>query len=202
METARYHNLRTLLQWDRAKAKKTLLQLQEDSKQVVAHIEEEMIRLHGFKWKIWLGFHALPSMDHIHLHIVSSDLCSSFLSNKERYNGFHPKTGIFLHLHKVLRWFERKDSYYTRVVSQLSGRRYGPLLRKKMICWKCSADWEDFPTFKAHLQEEWDEEKRRAVSQKNQEEEAAANTLDETNTELDRQNKQQSRLDNMSTSPA
>jgi len=52
MESAKYRNLRTLLQWDRAKAKETILQLQEDSKQIVSDVEEEMIRLHGFKWKV------------------------------------------------------------------------------------------------------------------------------------------------------
>jgi len=52
METAKYRNLRTLLQWDRTKAKETVLKLQEDSKQIVSDVEEEMIRLHGFKWKV------------------------------------------------------------------------------------------------------------------------------------------------------
>lgn len=55
METAKYRNLRTLLQWDRTKAKETILKLQEDSKQIVSDIEEEMIRLHGFKWKVQLS---------------------------------------------------------------------------------------------------------------------------------------------------
>lgn len=54
METAKYCNLRTLLQWDRAKAKETILKLQEDSKQIIADVEEEMVRLHGFKWEVRL----------------------------------------------------------------------------------------------------------------------------------------------------
>ena len=52
IETAKYHNLRTLLQWDRTKAKEAIMQLQDDSKQIVSDIEEEMVRLHGFKWKV------------------------------------------------------------------------------------------------------------------------------------------------------
>jgi hypothetical protein len=52
METNKYRNLRSLLQWDRTKAKETVLKLQEDSKQIVSDVEEEMIRLHGFKWKV------------------------------------------------------------------------------------------------------------------------------------------------------
>jgi hypothetical protein len=52
MEVSKYRNLRALLNWDRTVAKETILQLQEDSKQVIEDIEEEMIRLHGYKWKV------------------------------------------------------------------------------------------------------------------------------------------------------
>ena len=81
METARYKSLQTLLRWDRDKAKETLLQLKEDSKQVVEDVEDEMIRLHGYKWQvrirtrshdftrellqIHVGFHAVPSMEYV-----------------------------------------------------------------------------------------------------------------------------------------
>lgn len=200
METAKYHNLRTLLQWDRAKAKETILQLQEDAKQVVADIEEEMVRLHGFKWKIWLGFHAVPSMDHLHMHIISSDLCSPSLKNKKHYNSFHPKAGFFLHLDEVLEWFEGDDSYYT-TMSQLSASRYEPLLKADLKCWKCSASQKNIPTLKAHLQEEWNKEKRKAVSQKKhkREEEAASSTLDDANAEDNRQKKRQETLDDTPT---
>jgi aprataxin len=60
METAKYRNLRSLLQWDRTKAKETILKLQEDSKQIVSDVEEEMIRLHGFKWKVQFVDHLCP----------------------------------------------------------------------------------------------------------------------------------------------
>jgi hypothetical protein len=52
MEAPKYKNLRTLLQWDREKAKEMILRLQEDAKQTVSDIEDEMIRLHGYKWKV------------------------------------------------------------------------------------------------------------------------------------------------------
>lgn len=51
MDSANYRNLRALLQWDREKAKETILRLKEDSKQAIIDIEDEMIRLHGYKWK-------------------------------------------------------------------------------------------------------------------------------------------------------
>lgn len=51
MDSSKYRNLRAILQWDRERAKETILQLKEDSKQVLADIEDEMIRLYGYKWK-------------------------------------------------------------------------------------------------------------------------------------------------------
>jgi aprataxin len=63
MESAKYKNLRTLLQWDRTKAKETIENLQADSKQVVADIEDEMMRLHGYKWKVSEYFRFRISLD-------------------------------------------------------------------------------------------------------------------------------------------
>ncbi len=63
---------------------------------------------------------------HIHLHIVSSDLCSEKLKHKKHYNSFHPKLGFFLHLDEVLSWFDTEsDSYFATVrLSAVSGLHY------------------------------------------------------------------------------
>ena len=37
--------------------------LNEDAKAVRKEIEDEMIKRYGFKWGIWTGFHAVPSME-------------------------------------------------------------------------------------------------------------------------------------------
>jgi len=63
MEAAKYRNLRTLLQWDRAKAKETILRLREDSQLIVSDVEEEMIRLHGFKWEVRNSSSSYPVTD-------------------------------------------------------------------------------------------------------------------------------------------
>jgi aprataxin len=52
---------------------------------------------------------------HIHLHVISSDLCSLSLKTKKHYNSFHPKHGFFLHIDEVLEWFDADDSYYRTV---------------------------------------------------------------------------------------
>lgn len=52
---------------------------------------------------------------HLHLHIISNDLCGDGLKKARHYNSFHPKLGYFLHLDDVLEWFEAVDSVYRSV---------------------------------------------------------------------------------------
>lgn len=56
-------NLRTLLKRDRAHAREVVCALAEDARDVRRSIEEEMVSRYGFKWEIWTGFHAVPSME-------------------------------------------------------------------------------------------------------------------------------------------
>jgi aprataxin len=132
-------NLRTLLKGDKARAKKVLMDLSDEAGNVKKMIRQEMLNRYGFEWEIWTGFHAVPSMEyvrarsprlpsrsrcrspvrargrHLHLHVLSSDLCSEKMKHKKHYNSFHPKLGFFLHLHEVLSWFDAAPSYFERV---------------------------------------------------------------------------------------
>jgi aprataxin len=124
-------NLRTLLSGDKARAKQVITALNEDAKTLRKEIEEEMLGRYGFKWSIWTGFHAVPSMEyiqssavgassltrisHLHLHVLSDDLLSDRLKHKKHYNSFHPKLGFFLDIDEVLSWFDAEDSYYSSV---------------------------------------------------------------------------------------
>ena len=48
----------------------------------------------------------LGTHSHIHMHIISEDLCSKNLKTKKHYNSFHPSLGFFLLLDDVLSWFD------------------------------------------------------------------------------------------------
>ncbi len=74
--TADLTSLRTLLQRaaaptdtnsnsnaGRARAKGTLSVLSDEATRLQSKIEREMHAHHGFKWPIWTGFHAVPSME-------------------------------------------------------------------------------------------------------------------------------------------
>ena len=43
---------------------------------------------------------------HLHLHVVSADLCATALKKKKHYNSFHPALGFFLHLDQVIAWLD------------------------------------------------------------------------------------------------
>ena len=58
-------SLRTLLRKDKARAKDIILAMKEDALSVQKDIETEMIRLNGFKWDVWTGFHGAPSMEYV-----------------------------------------------------------------------------------------------------------------------------------------
>jgi aprataxin len=56
-------DLRTLLAVGKRNAVKSLLEgLKQDGLVAKSMIEEEMASQYGYKWEIWMGFHAVPSM--------------------------------------------------------------------------------------------------------------------------------------------
>ncbi|KAF8844509.1 hypothetical protein BDN67DRAFT_719989 [Paxillus ammoniavirescens] len=160
LSVARLANLGSLLKGDKEQAKEVLSDLSKEADHVKELIREEMQKRYGFQWEIWTGFHAISSMEHLHLHVLSNDLCSEKMKIKKHYNSFHPTLGFFLHLHEVLSWFDEEPSYFQKM-SQLKKRDYEPILKESLCCWKCERDMKNMPVLKAHLQQEWDEEARK-----------------------------------------
>jgi aprataxin len=63
-------SLRTLLQRaaggdrdEEARAEGTLSVLTDEATRLQGKIEREMLAHYGFTWPIWIGFHAVPSME-------------------------------------------------------------------------------------------------------------------------------------------
>ncbi|KAL0071539.1 aprataxin-like protein [Marasmius tenuissimus] len=130
------HSLKTLLACDKTRAKELVTALKDDSEEVKKDIESEMVRRYGFKWPNMdrisresidavCVLQTKPSrepltqrnLSHLHLHIISADLCSEKLKHKKHYNSFHPKLGFFLHVDDVLSWFDSEPSYFSQVSS-------------------------------------------------------------------------------------
>ena len=51
--------------------------------------------------KFKIGFHSVPSMDHLHLHVISQDFCSPFLKTKRHYLSF--TTDFFYEISNVIK---------------------------------------------------------------------------------------------------
>ncbi|PPQ78093.1 hypothetical protein CVT25_015627 [Psilocybe cyanescens] len=155
-------SLRTLLNaGNRELAKQVVTALAEEARVIKREIQEEMVQRYGFKWDVWTGFHAAPSMHHIHLHVLSADLCSEKMKHKKHYNTFHPKLGFFLHIDDVLSWFDSEPTYYSKLIKDFKPSKYEPILKEKLLCFHCNAEMKNIPTLKAHLQEEWNKLERR-----------------------------------------
>ena len=111
---------------------------------------------------------------HLHLHVISSDLCSPSLRQKKHYNSFHPKLGFFLHIDEVLSWFDKDSASFDKevaiwffihlqicvdppFVSQVMSLQKGlhePLLKEDLQCWRCRETLKTIPKLKEHLERE------------------------------------------------
>jgi len=154
-------NLGGLLSGDKVKAKKVITSLWEDAQAVKKEILDEMVGRYGFRWDVWIGFHGAPSMQHLHLHVLSADLLSDKMKNKKHYNSFHPKLGFFLHLEDILEWFDAEPTFFSNTVKALKPSKYEPILKEPLICFHCHSEMKNIPVLKKHLEEEWDKLERR-----------------------------------------
>lgn len=54
-----------------------------------------------------MGFHSVPSMNTMHLHVISSDLVSPLLKRPQHYLTFHPQIGFSLPLDRALDYVQQ-----------------------------------------------------------------------------------------------
>ncbi|KAF7791306.1 hypothetical protein EIP86_002320 [Pleurotus ostreatoroseus] len=160
IQTKYLRNLKVLFAGDKARAKAVLEDLGRAAEKAKESIEQDMLERWKFKWDVWMGFHAIPSMRHIHMHVISADLVSKSLKNKKHYNTFHPKLGFFLHYKDVMEWFEAVPSYWERMI-QFKPSTYEPLLKEDLVCFHCHREMRNIPVLKDHLEREFDEMKER-----------------------------------------
>ncbi|KAG2416718.1 hypothetical protein HFD88_007934 [Aspergillus terreus] len=106
----------------------------------------------GRDWEreIMCGIHARPSMNHLHVHVISVDRYSDRLKHRKHYNSF--STPFFVPLEDFplakddVRRYPEREGY----------------LKKDYVCWACRQNFGNgFSRLKAHLTEEFDRWKRR-----------------------------------------
>ena len=113
---------------------------------IASGVEGEMPPGRDWASDVMVGVHAGPSMNHLHVHILSRDMVSPCLRHRKHYNSF--KTNFFVRLEELPldesdpRW--RPDR--------------GGGLREELRCWRCGKGFENkFERLKKHLAEEFEE---------------------------------------------
>ncbi|XP_010676789.2 transcription factor bHLH140 [Beta vulgaris subsp. vulgaris] len=87
-----------------------------------------------------LGFHSIPSMRQLHLHVISQDFTSQHLKNKKHWNSFN--TEFFRDAVDVIEEVERFGSPSIQDES---------LLSKELRCHRCKSAHPNIPRLKSHV---------------------------------------------------
>lgn len=105
----------------------------------------------GRDWaaEIKCGVHAVPSMGHLHIHVLSRDMHSPAMKHRKHYNSFN--TPFLVDVAD----FPLESSDFRR-----SSKDEG-FMRRDLVCWRCGANFGNrFKELKDHLEREFEEWKR------------------------------------------
>jgi aprataxin len=122
----------------------------ESCKERIAAMEsdelpDELPAGRDFAKEFKVGIHAHPSMNHLHIHIISRDMHSDRLKHQKHYNSFN--TDFFIPLGD----FPLAQDDIKRNTSYQNAN-----LKKEYKCWRCGKMFGNkFTQLKAHLEEEF-----------------------------------------------
>ena len=100
----------------------------------------------GRDWEseVMVGVHAVPSMSHLHVHVLSRDMHSSCVKHRKHYNSFN--TPFLVHL---------ADLPLSKLDPRRSTGEHG-YLKRDFKCWRCGKNFKNqFKQLKDHLEEEF-----------------------------------------------
>lgn len=109
------------------------------------HLKETSMQRDGSVLRTIMGFHAIPSLPMLHLHLISLDLESDKIKKKQHYNSF--ATYYFLPFEAVLSDIERNSEVsINQDVDALNAMVDGP-----MRCLWCNLPLANMPEMKRHV---------------------------------------------------
>ncbi|XP_040273776.1 aprataxin [Bufo bufo] len=143
---ARYHWL--VLPWQSISSLKMLQPEHLELLQHMHEVGEKIAQQHSAHSKapFRLGYHVIPSMSHIHLHVISQDFDSPCLKNKKHWNSF--TTDYFLDSKDVMDMIKLKGK-----VAVKDGA--SELLKTSLQCNVCKIQQATIPQLKEHLKKHW-----------------------------------------------
>ncbi|XP_067171449.1 aprataxin [Apteryx mantelli] len=139
---ARYHWL--ILPWDSISSLQSVtsehLELLEHMHAVGEKMIEQCPDRETLEFR--LGYHAIPSMSHLHLHVISQDFDSPALKTKKHWNSF--TTEYFINSEDVIEMVRSKGKVVLKAHTS-------ELLRMPLRCHLCKKQLTTIPQLKAHL---------------------------------------------------
>lgn len=95
--------------------------------------------------EFYFGYHIIPSLFPLHLHIISSDFISSYLKNKKHWNSF--TTEYFVHTDRVEEILEGGQE----IREVYKEEECEKLLNNRLKCPHCNSFLPNIPELKRHL---------------------------------------------------
>ncbi|KAG7225854.1 hypothetical protein INR49_014376 [Caranx melampygus] len=139
---ARYHWL--VLPWQSIPSLKALCAEHCDLVKHMQKVADQMIQQcpDSRSLQFRTGYHAIPSMSHVHLHVISQDFDSPCLKNKKHWNSF--TTDYFIESRDVIEMLNTNGG-----VTVKDGT--SELLKLPLRCHVCRKELPTIPALKEHL---------------------------------------------------
>ncbi|KAI1206294.1 HIT-like protein [Annulohypoxylon truncatum] len=110
---------------------------------------EELPKGRDWESELLVGVHAHPSMNDLHVHVLSPDMISSCMRHRKHYNSFNTPFLI-----------DVADFPLAEDDPRRHPGRAG-FINKDLVCWRCGRDFGNrFKQLKDHLEEEFEEWKK------------------------------------------
>lgn len=120
--------------------------LEQWREQALEKGEEEGHEGRDWSQDVMAGIHARPSMNHLHIHILSRDFHSDCMRHRKHYNSFH--TGFFIDV----------DDFPLAEDDPRRDPGRAGFLNKEFRCWRCEKDFgKSFAALKRHLEDEFED---------------------------------------------
>ncbi|XP_041254292.1 aprataxin isoform X1 [Onychostruthus taczanowskii] len=143
---ARYHWL--ILPWDPISSLKSVtrdhLELLEHMHAIGQKMIEQCPARESLEFR--MGYHAIPSMSQLHLHVISQDFDSPALKTKKHWNSF--TTDYFLNSQDVIEMVRSKGKVMVK-------DHTSELLKLPLRCHRCKQQLSTIPQLKEHLRKHW-----------------------------------------------
>lgn len=125
---------------------------QEQARQAALTAEpapEELPAGRDWEKEIMCGVHAVPSMNHLHVHVIAVDRYSERLKHRKHYNSF--ATPFFVPI----------EDFPLAIDDVRRNPTREGYLKRDFVCWRCGEEFGNkFTQLKAHLEKEFEEWRR------------------------------------------